>query len=229
MKDKLYLYLMILLSLCITIILITSYGSVMNILTSAKSLDAYSLIIAFIGLFTTFLGAYFGAKISGEYTLKSSQMLIDEQNKIALKRAKFLNEDLFAESMASINKIRPFDFGVPINKEEYNLKLNPTFREQEYEYVQESLLKDFKDNINELKKFRLTNDFYLLSSEVQNEITNTINELSRLYNLFQDLNSYLDKGLNESNKFFVAKKREFHDTLDILYMKKYSIINNQKN
>ncbi|MCU7557901.1 hypothetical protein RW115_11285 [Macrococcus capreoli] len=227
MRDKFYFYLMIIFSICISIILIFSFGSAMNIIVDAKSLEAYSLMIAFIGLFTTFLGAYLGAKLSGEYTLKASQMIIDEQNKIALKRAKFLTEDLFSESMSSINKIRPFDFGFPINEEKFNLNLNPTFREIEYEYVQESLLKDFKDNIDELKNFRLTTDFYLLSPEFQKEITNTITQLSKLYQLFQDLNSYLEKDINESDMFFVAKKKEFHNTLDILYMKRHHILKNQ--
>lgn len=68
MKDFLIKYLLLLIIGSATIIF--CLAAIMQNIFNMELKDSLSLIIAFIGIFTTFGGAYLGAKISGENAIK---------------------------------------------------------------------------------------------------------------------------------------------------------------
>ncbi|GEM_PF-6203200 len=62
-------------------LLVFGFGGAFKFVNSPPgSLDGYILIVSFMGLFATFGGAYMGAKVSGEYSIKSIEKQIEWQN-----------------------------------------------------------------------------------------------------------------------------------------------------
>lgn len=62
-------------------LLVFGFGGAFKFVNSPPgSLDGYILIVSFMGLFATFGGAYMGAKVSGEYSIKSFEKQIEWQN-----------------------------------------------------------------------------------------------------------------------------------------------------
>ncbi len=63
-------------------LLVFGFGGAFKFVNSPPgSLDGYILIVSFIGLFATLGGAYMGAKVSGEYSLKAVKEQFELQRK----------------------------------------------------------------------------------------------------------------------------------------------------
>ncbi|WP_415409859.1 hypothetical protein [Staphylococcus agnetis] len=127
-----------------------------------SSLNLYMLVISFISLFATFGGAYFGAKISGEYTIKAAYKQIEENKKMIKQKADFLIEDVMVSAVSKINSFRPWDFGTPFKLTIDNKKHSfmPTFTETEYKRVDDYYLNELDEILKDIKTFRLSETFF---------------------------------------------------------------------
>lgn len=90
-------------------------AAIMQNIFNMELKDSLSLIIAFIGIFTTFGGAYLGAKISGEnaVNLSKNQMIIEDLKQYQINNKNFIEDieksDVFNKNVQLIKEIRSIE------------------------------------------------------------------------------------------------------------------------
>ncbi|PCF37861.1 hypothetical protein [Staphylococcus delphini] len=100
MRGKLDLILLGIISLTGFIVFL---GFILSNIDPANKLEGYLVAISFIGIFTTFGGAYLGAKISGEYAIKvqSKERELIEREKNFVRNIYIINYIRFNSVMFS--------------------------------------------------------------------------------------------------------------------------------
>ncbi|MFZ7905953.1 hypothetical protein [Staphylococcus hominis] len=107
MKTILFLVLIFFLSLFSFILLV---GYLLNEVSKSKGLQGFQIAISFVGIFSTFGGAYLGAKISGENAIKlaKKEKLIDDMIKNAYYDKEFITSFVQAKLKFNIERIASF-------------------------------------------------------------------------------------------------------------------------
>ncbi|TGE18845.1 hypothetical protein [Staphylococcus petrasii] len=196
--------------LIIFFILFVYGGYCINSNFNSKDVNKINIYISYIGLFATFGGAYLGAKISGQYTMKS--LKISENNKkiINKKRAFGLKKELIKVTKVALNKARPQDGSGMF-----------TFEEDEYIRVRDIYINKINENLKQISDFKMSENYYYLDDEDINDLDNIYFLLSDLVFSIEDLNNRVDEGQNENYPEFAVTKRQYFSLLDELYKKYY--------
>lgn len=193
MKDFLIKYLLLLIIGSATIIF--CLAAIMQNIFNMELKDSLSLIIAFIGIFTTFGGAYLGAKISGENALHNikRQNYIDKVDKLkAIQSEITFNMNYLWNFLSKV--YQPLGF----SRKSVKIKLESVDRETEYFYlnVYNKLVK------NDLTQIKIDKSFYLNLLLLKD----IINSNSREYRLFDEIFPDNEKKYFNIDKFYKLKQ-----------------------
>lgn len=160
MRDKVQLILIFLLGV---VAFILFFGFVLSNIDPDNKLEAYTLAISFAGIFTTFGGAYLGAKISGEYAINVANKEREEykqeqkyiRNVYIIKYIE-INSIMFSKVNGIYTKLRNI-----VNNEEVIYKV----------YNTKEITLNFPEDNETMKVIELHDFIY----EFNNLITNIIN------------------------------------------------------
>ncbi|MDU0267909.1 hypothetical protein RTF36_11895 [Mammaliicoccus sciuri] len=165
-----------------------------------KSYEKIETVISIIGLITTFLGAYFGAKIAGN---ESRNLFKQEIKMNDLSK----NMDINLEVLESIEEIKKnIDYMKELNKYNY---LDP---ETTQKLIDKS--RKIKDNLNHIKKDKLSSTSVILYSDVH-----------KLYNEFEKVNREINGIINPDETKEILGSIEIQNKCIsvISYWNKYSV------
>lgn len=178
------------------------------------------LILMFIGIFGTFGGAYLGAKVAGEYSIKASERKHELEIKKYKKKAEYIKSSYYKQAVRLINNMRPQDFysTVTIKIGDNDLALGPVFKEAKYIPLDSYTLDKISNMVEKLNEFRLSDGyFYLKDSEIR-DMDEMIILLEDVTDLFMSLNRYNKKGLSEGDDAFDRIKDKAFEKLENLYL-----------
>lgn len=165
-----------------------------------KSYEKIETVISIIGLITTFLGAYFGAKIAGN---ESRNLFKQEIKMNDLSK----NMDINLEVLERIEVIKKnIDYMKELNKSNY---LDP---ETTQILIDES--RKIKDNLNGIKRDKLSSTSVILYSDIHN-----------LYNEFDKVNREINGIINPDETKKILSNIEIQNTYIpyISYWNRYSV------
>lgn len=202
-------------------------GAFQNIFNGHANFDGYMLVISILSLFSTFGGAYLGAKVSGEYTLKANEKQFEEQRFIIREKAQNMKYDILVGIVDRINRdIRPWDIG---NETELmygnsSTTIQFTFEETTFQKIDEYILRDIEQSILDVKQFRLSDSFYYLNKEERDDINNFLTTLTKVITSMKTLNSLVDQRYDENNPRFVFEKKKYFNNIQAMYEYRNKII-----
>ncbi|WP_326515117.1 hypothetical protein [Staphylococcus hominis] len=213
MKDFLIKYLLLLIIGSATIIF--CLAAIMQNIFNMELKDSLSILIAFISIFTTFGGAYLGAKISGEENIKLEEQ---RQSKEYKKEAFILKNEI----VEYINKIEKNICDWEKNYEIFVIKMfngenegDPPFEEEEELLNALEYFYKERNNVDLKIGELLSNSFIFSLKENDKEFYKNLLEYRRL---FSDIAHYASKLLEYKNKN-IQKYNEYkennHDIIDV--------------
>lgn len=217
MKYKKNIYIFgIALVLSFSLILFT----VVNSDIPAFTIHKFEMLLIIIGFGATFGGAYLGAKLSGDYAVKTSELKHKLEISNYERRAEYIQTSYYNQAVRIINDMRPQDFAASIKisiDEERKISLGPVFKENHYTPLDQDKLDKLNKMIEKINEFRLSEGYFYLN-------INKINELENMGTLLEDvtygfirLNMLNKEGTSESNHYFNTLKNETFNKLEKLY------------
>lgn len=228
MKKKYNIFAMIFFIFCISIILVVSYGNAMDLILEKNHLEAYTLIVAIIGLFATFGGAYLGAKMSGDATLEATQKQIDHQINMKLKQSNAYVKRIIEEVFKTLKSYRDFDILINSNTPPFNLE-KPyigTARNKTFPLIDEYKINFLSNKLQQFIDFRNTEAFYYLDDFYIDNINNLINGVENFIYWHRLLQQGRNDGANEDNSPSMRDKRDnCYEELNVIYISSINIIN----
>lgn len=183
-------------------------GYIISSVDPNHSITGYFIAISFVGIFSTFGGAFLGAAISGRYTMKTIRL--SENNKIEInkKRAKALKNELLKQTKIALDNARPFDAGGMF-----------TFEEVIYSRVRDTYINRINISLNKISEFKMSESYYYLSDDDITELDDVYELISELIFCIEDLNSRQDDGEKEKNPDFYRIKSTYFANLKTFYSK----------
>ncbi|MCQ9279781.1 hypothetical protein NQ031_10315 [Staphylococcus borealis] len=180
------------------------------IFTKESKINQITIYISYSGIFATFGGAYLGAKISGQYTMKALNISENNKKYVNKKRAIGLKKELINVTKTALDNARPQDGSGMF-----------TFEENHYIRIRDNYIESINKSLNNISDFKMSENYYYLDNEDINELDNIYTLLSKLVASIEDLNSRKDEGQNENNIEFRVIKNQFFNYLDELYKTYY--------
>ena len=177
-------------------------------------------ILMIIGSLATFGGALLGAKLSGEYAIRTVEKRQEIESGNYKKQAEYILTSYYNQAIRLIQTMREQDLGKPkpvkLGQEDV-LYLGGTFREAEYKQLDTYRLTKLNKMVEKLNEFRLSNGFFYLEDNDIRKIDELAELLGNVADLFINLNQMKEKNIAEGNPEFDRLKKEAFDNLDKLY------------
>ncbi|WP_192945207.1 hypothetical protein [Staphylococcus cohnii] len=197
---------------------IFTVGYILSNIDPKNKLEGYTIAISFIGIFATFGGAYWGAKISGETATKNTKIQIDNQLNENRKIEKFnrqrlkaeIKNNMLKEYLHEINTYNSILQNIEVLIKSYinfTIQFGESYKDisdEDYEIGNSKRVNDFHFIIQEHLKIEEQRNNVMDQSKVNNfeeEVPNiTINMLEPIVNIeneriideiYSKLNSYL--------------------------------------
>ncbi|MEK4757672.1 hypothetical protein [Macrococcoides caseolyticum] len=188
-------------------LLVFGFGGAFKFVNSPPgSLDGYILIVSFMGLFATFGGAYMGAKVSGEYSLKAVKEQFELQRKDDNRKAELKKNIVFDKAILSINNTNLSHVIVTINLIKH-LGNHIIFTTNQIEYLKDSqiLLDDLMNDLS----------FYYLSSKSKKEVQELYELLGKIISSYDNLQKLINLPSETNEK----DNKHISNSLDYLKIK----------
>lgn len=117
-----------------------------------------------IGSLATFGGALLGARLSGEYAIRTVEKRQEIDSENYKKQAEYIQTSYYNQAIRLIKTMREQDLGKPkpvrFNQEDV-IYLGGTFREAEYKPLDTYKLTKLNKMVEKLNEFRLSKGFFI--------------------------------------------------------------------
>lgn len=142
------------------LILFTTVNSNITVFDDRK----IEFLLMIIGSLATFGGALLGARLSGEYAIRTVEKRQEIDSENYKKQAEYIQTSYYNQAIRLIKTMREQDLGKPkpvrFNQEDV-IYLGGTFREAEYKPLDTYKLTKLNKMVEKLNEFRLSKGFFI--------------------------------------------------------------------
>lgn len=213
MKDFLIKYLLLLIIGIATIIF--CLAAIMQNIFNMELKDSLSILIAFISIFTTFGGAYLGAKISGENAIKLNRYN-NKRDLVKLKYERNIKFEYFIE-----NKKNFFEIDIPRSIKNHK-SINKNI--EIIETIEEIPFNDRTENNHQSIQIAKSNNENW-QTELENNLTKLISFInkSNFYKVDAIYRQYINELIDLKNDFDITRTKEYPET-PVCNLEKYKFL-----